>query len=551
MKRAVWIGGALAGLLVLVFGGLALKDYVILHIAGWRGPPVGENRPVVWEAGPETPAMAPADRPPNVIVILADDLGFNDISLNGGLGNGTVRTPHIDALARGGAILAEGYAGNATCSPSRAALMTGRYPTRFGFEFTSVPVQMARLLPTLSDRNEEFKLVFRSDRVDQVPPYEQMGVPASEITLAELMKARGYHTLHLGKWHLGETAGMRPEDQGFDESLGFMVGAQLFLPERDPNVVNSRQSFDPLDRFLWANLPYSVQYNGGQRFHPDRYMTDYLTDQALAGIRANRNRPFFMYLAYNAPHTPLQALKSDYDALSHITNHRERVYAAMIVALDRGVGRIMNELKAQGLDQNTLVVFSSDNGGANYVGLPNINKPFRGWKLTFFEGGIRVPYYMNWPARIPAGTRLSAPVSHFDIFATSAAAAGATLPTDRRMDGVDLAPFLAGDRTGRPHASLFWRSGGYRVVRSGDWKLQVLDRPARVWLYDLANDPTEQTNLAASRPEIVARLKAELQAHDATQMAPMWPALVEAPVGVDRTGEEPIRQGDTYVTWSN
>jgi arylsulfatase A-like enzyme len=307
MKRAVWIGGALAGLLVLVFGGLALKDYVILHIAGWRGPPVGENRPVVWEAGPETPAMAPADRPPNVIVILADDLGFNDISLNGGLGDGTVRTPHIDALARGGAILAEGYAGNATCSPSRAALMTGRYPTRFGFEFTSVPVQMARLLPTLSDRNEEFKLVFRSDRVDQVPPYEQMGVPASEITLAELMKARGYHTLHLGKWHLGETAGMRPEDQGFDESLGFMVGAQLFLPERDPNVVNSRQSFDPLDRFLWANLPYSVQYNGGQRFHPDRYMTDYLTDQALAGIRANRNRPFFMYLAYNAPHTPLQA----------------------------------------------------------------------------------------------------------------------------------------------------------------------------------------------------------------------------------------------------
>lgn len=551
MKRAVWIGGALAGLLVLGFGGVALKDYVILHIAGWRAPPVGPNRPVVWQPGPASPAAAAADRPPNVIVILADDLGFNDVSLNGGLGEGSVRTPNIDGLAQAGAVLASGYAGNATCSPSRAALMTGRYPTRFGFEFTSIPVQMAQLIPTLAPRDRELRPVFRSDRVDQTPSYERMGVPAGEITLAELLKTRGYHTMHLGKWHLGETAGMRPEDQGFDESLGFMVGGQMYLPARDPDVVNSRQDFDPIDKFLWANLPYSVQYNGGDRFHPDGYITDYLTDQALAGIRANRNRPFFMYLAYNAPHTPLQALKSDYDALSHITDHRERVYAAMIVALDRGVGRIMAELKAQGLDDNTLVVFTSDNGGANYIGLPDINKPFRGWKLTFFEGGIRVPYFMNWPARIPAGTRLTAPVSHFDIFATAAAAAGAPMPTDRAMDGVDLSPFLSGQSSGRPHEALFWRSGGYRVVRAGDWKLQVLDRPARTWLFDLASDPTERNDLAASRPEVVASLRAQLEAHDRTQRAPMWPALVEAPVGVDRTGEQPIQTGDTYVTWSN
>ena len=223
----------------------------------------------------------------------------------------------------------------------------------------------------------------------------------------------------------------------------------------------------------------------------------------------------------------------------------------MIVALDRGVGRIMAELKAQGLDENTLVVFTSDNGGANYLGLPQINKPFRGWKLTFFEGGIRVPYFMHWPKRIPAGAQLTAPVSHFDIYATAAAAAGAALPADRKMDGVDLSPFLTGAVSGRPHTSLFWRSGGYHVVRSGDWKLQVLDRPKRTWLFDLASDPTERHDLSARRPDIVAALTAELEAHNAHQGRTMWPALVEAPVGVDRTGEERIQPGDTYVTWSN
>jgi hypothetical protein len=211
----------------------------------------------------------------------------------------------------------------------------------------------------------------------------------------------------------------------------------------------------------------------------------------------------------------------------------------------------MAELKAQGLDENTLVVFTSDNGGANYLGLPQINKPFRGWKLTFFEGGIRVPYFMHWPKRIPAGAQLTAPVSHFDIYATAAAAAGAALPADRKMDGVDLSPFLTGAVSGRPHTSLFWRSGGYRVVRSGDWKLQVLDRPKRTWLFDLASDPTERHDLSARRPDIVAALTAELEAHNAHQGRTMWPALVEAPVGVDRTGEERIQPGDTYVTWSN
>ena len=550
MKRRYWMGAGLA-VVALSFGGLALKDYVVLHIVGWRAPKVAPNQPVVWNQGPPIATTAPADRPPNIILIVADDLGFNDISLNGGgVGGGLLKTPNIDRLGTDGAVLTTGYAGNATCAPSRAALITGRYPTRYGFEFTPAPVQMARVVSS-QKREDDMPWVFRRDQVAKTLPLDDMGVPASEITLAELLSAQGYHTLHLGKWHLGGANGMRPEQQGFNESLGFMAGGQMYLPERSAKVVNAKQGFDPLDKFLWANLPFSVQYNGGQPFRPDGYMTDYLTDQAVAGIRANRNRPFFMYLAYNAPHTPLQALQSDYDALSSIKDHRERVYAAMIRALDRGVSRLMDELKAQGLDENTLVIFTSDNGGANYIGLPEINRPYRGWKLTFFEGGVRVPYLMRWPARIAPGTKMAAPVSHFDIFATSAAAAGARLPQDRAIDGVDLMPYINEQVQGRPHEALFWRSGGYRMVRAGDWKLQVLDRPNRIWLYDLSVDPTERHDLSTQRPDIVAALRAQLAAHDREQAPPAWPALIEAPIGVDKTGSEPIRRNDTYVTWSN
>ncbi len=376
-------------------------------------------------------------------------------------------------------------------------------------------------------------------------------MPASEITIAEQLQGRGYHTIHLGKWHLGEAKGMRPEDQGFDESLGFIIGGQMFLPENDPNVVNSKQDFDPIDKFLWANLPFSVQYNGGPRFAPDRYMTDYLTEEALAGIRANRNRPVFMYLAYNAPHTPLQALKADYDALSGIKDHRQRVYAAMVRAVDRGVGRVLDELKRQGLDDNTLVVFTSDNGGAHYVGLPDLNRPYRGWKATFYEGGTKVPFMMRWPGRIAPATRVAAPVSHFDIYATASAVAGAALPADRPIDGVDLLPHVLGEAEGRPHETLFWRSGDYRVVRHGDWKLQTLLDPAEPLLFDLGQDPTERRNLAAARPDKLMELQALLAAHDARQKKPAWASLVRAPIAIDRPlGTAPVK-GEDYVYWSN
>ena len=507
------------------------------------GPP----RDVVWRQGPARPAAG--RQAPNIIVIVADDLGYNDISFNGGGVAPGVATPNIDSIARQGVSFDQAYAGHATCAPSRAALLTGRYPTRYGFEFTPVPLAFARQV-----RAHHYGLrnpVYFAEREKDIIPMSEMGVPTGEITIAQLLQAKGYHTIQLGKWHLGEAPKFQPQHRGFSESLGFTGGASLFLPKEDPRVVNAFQGFDPIDQNLWGSLQFYVRKDGGEPFQPKRHMTDYLTDEAVAAIAANRNRPFFMYLAYNAPHTPLQATREDYDSLPHILDHRLRVYAAMIRQLDRGVGRVLQALEEQGLERDTLVMFTSDNGGAYYVGLPDLNRPFRGWKQTFFEGGIRGPLFMRWPAVIPAQSVYRGPVSHFDIFATAAAAARAPVPKDRRMDGVDLVPYVLGRRAGRPHDVLFWRTGAYRVVRAGDWKLQVTERPQKDWLYDLAADPTERSNLAEAMPAKVAELKRLLAQHDAEQARPLWPELGQSPVMLDHALDVPQSVRDEYVYWGN
>jgi arylsulfatase A-like enzyme len=391
--------------------------------------------------------------------------------------------------------------------------------------------------------------VYYADREKDVPPLDQQGLPPDEITLAELLRARGYHTIGLGKWHLGEAPPMRPEAQGFDEYLGFVQGAALYLPVDDPRAVNSVQDFDPIDRFLWANLTWSVYKDAGARFEPSAYMTDYLADEAARAVDANRHRPFFLYLAFNAPHTPLQALRSDYDALPQIADHRLRVYGAMIRALDRGVGRVLEALRRNGLEEHTLVVFTSDNGGANYVGLPDLNRPYRGWKMTFFEGGVHVPFFARWPAGLPRGGRYDAPVAHIDVFATAAAAAGAPLPADRPIDGVDLAALVRGDAPSR-HA-LFWRSGHYRTVLVDHWKLQVSERPPALWLFDMQADPTERTNLAAARLDKVHELSRVLAQQEAQMVPPAWPSLIEGPIAVDHPLDVPDRADDEWVQWAN
>jgi uncharacterized sulfatase len=334
------------------------------------------------------------------------------------------------------------------------------------------------------------------------------------------------------------------------------MASGLYLPEDHPDVVNAKQDFDPIDRFLWASMRFAANFNTEGEddptiFEPDKYLTDYYTEQAVEVIEANRDRPFFLYLAHWAPHTPLQATREDYEALSHIELHRERVYAAMIRSLDRGVGQVLQALKDNGLEDNTLVMFTSDNGGAGYIGLPDVNKPFRGWKISLFEGGIHVPFFAKWPARIPAGTVVTDPVHHFDLYATAAAAGGAEMPDDRTMDGVDLVPFATGDAQGVPHEALFWRSGASQSALVNGWKLNVSDPPGRSWLFDMSADPVERHDLARERPEKLAELQAALAAHNAEQAPSSWPSRISVPVNIDKDLTQADSPDDEYIYWSN
>ena len=512
---------------------------------------IGPTQEINWSTGTDAEGRSPEDRPPNIVLILADDLGWNDLSMNGP--NPTTQTPNIDALAAEGLTFSQGYAANGTCAPSRAALMSGRYGTRFGFEFTPTPAGMMPIVglvgntmdrpllpPTLSN-TEEGSLSF-----------DEMGMPPSEITLAELLTDQGYHTVHIGKWHLGQVNGMAAHDQGFAESL--LMASGLYGRRDDAEVIQARQDFDPIDRFLWAALNFAASFNGGPLFEPPKYLTDYYTDQAVKVIEANKDRPFFLYLAHWAPHTPLQASKEDYAALSHIELHRERVYAAMIRSLDRGVGRVMQALKANDLDENTLVMFTSDNGGAGYIGLPDVNDPYRGWKITLFEGGIRVPFLARWPARLPAGETFDAPVHHFDMYATAAAAAGADLPTDRVMDGVDLTAYVTGiDTTQAPHEYLFFRSGAAQAVRDERWKLMVSapeGQPRKEWLFDLTAEG-EWEDLLAEQPDVAVRLRQALDGHNAEQQPSRWPWVSTTAYNVDRDLSQEDEPDDEFAYWSN
>jgi uncharacterized sulfatase len=315
--------------------------------------------------------------------------------------------------------------------------------------------------------------------------------------------------------------------------------------------VNSKQDFDPIDKFLWPNMRFGASYNGGKWFEPAKYLADYYTDEAVTAIKKNKNRPFFMYLAHWGVHTPLQASKEDYDALSSIPDHRRRVYMAMVRSIDRSVGRVLQTLKDEGLDQNTIVIFTSDNGAPGYIGLPDVNKPYRGWKLTMFEGGLRVPYVAKWPGHIAPGTRYQAPMTNIDIMPTVLAAAGGSMPKDRPIDGINLLPHLGVNPAKQPERFLFWRDGPYRAMRDGTWKIIVSERPKKEWLFNLANDPTEKTNLAAEQPQRLAQMKAVMDAHHATMPPPMWPSFIEMAIEIDKTLDQKHLPTDEYVYWYN
>ena len=513
--------------------------------------PTYENIQINWEDGPKTRTSSK----PNIIIILVDDLGFNQISsYGGGMANGQFKTPNIDKLANDGVLCTNGYSSSPVCSPSRASLLTGRFATRFGYEFTPTTSSMMKAISVFSKKNGIADGIYYDNREENIIAIDQMGIPQSEKTIPEMLKPEGYHNIHIGKWHLGHGKDFLPRKHGFDESLRMDQGS-LFLPENDKNVINAKLDFDPIDKVLWGNLPYAVNFNEGPRMSPDGHLTDYLTDEAVKVIEKNKNRPFFLYLAYWAVHSPLQAKKEDYEKLSFIKNHEERVLASMVMTVDRGVGKIRDVLKENNMDDNTIIIFTSDNGAPGYIGLPDLNKPYRGWKLTHFEGGVHVPFIVSYPNKIPKGSAYNGRVSNLDIFSTAASLAGIDINRNDlqqiQFDGVNILPYLSGEKEGEPDRVLFNKSGDYSFLIKDGWKLQVDLIQNKKWLHNLNEDPTEQINLIESYPEKLNELGKILNKKLSEQVKPIWPSLLDWPIFIDKTLDETVIKNDEYIFWAN
>jgi uncharacterized sulfatase len=524
----------------------------MLYLAHLQKEPVAPHREVKWQQGPLE--KVDSDKP-NVVLILMDDMGINDVSTFGG---GMIPTPNIDKLAQQGAIFTNGYSGHANCAPSRASLLTGRDATLTGYDSTPIPKHFGRIAAmiensTMSESGRPITEYYAD--IDKITPnYNDRGLPSSEITIAEVMKEAGYRTLHIGKWHLGRAQDMLPNAQGFDESL--MMASGLYLPIDHPEAVNAPIKESGLDQFIWARMDYAASWNGIEYFRPKGYVTDYYTEEVEKAIEANANRPFFLYLAHWGVHNPLQAKKSDYEAVGDIQPHQKRVYAAMLHSLDRSVGRVMAKLEEQGIADNTIVILSSDNGGADYVAINDLNAPYRGWKNTFFEGGIRVPFFISWPGKIEPGTVIDEAVIHYDLMPTIVNATAAQLPQDREIHGVDLAPLWQGMGNKnksflRKDDALYWFTGTYRVVQAGDWKLQLNPDSKQIFLHNLASDPTEQNNLAKSEPEKLDQLVKLIEKHFEGAAANGGYSVVSAPIAIDKHIGEKMVAGDTYIRWSN
>jgi arylsulfatase A-like enzyme len=496
-------------------------------------------------AGQARPAK-PAARPPNVILILADDLGHNDISLNG---NPLVRTPNIDSIAVGGVRFATGYAGDAVCAPSRAALLTGRDPQRFGFEYLPYSAGFAK---SVHDLTPGATAAANQTLFDAKPPPPQdNGLPRSEVTLAELLKKRGYATGMFGKWHLGAAPELNPVNRGFDEFTGVTGGAAMHANPNDPTVVNFHLPWSGNDKNLWLHLDHKIVDGLGAPYEAPGYMSDVLADHAVKFIGKNKSKPFFLYLPFDEPHMPLQAPKKYYDQLSYITDEKTRVYYAMIEALDHSIGAVLQAVKANGLDKNTIIIFTSDNGGSPFPRIPQMNLPYRGWKLTYFEGGVNVPYFMRWTGHIAPNQTVTGIASSLDVFPTVAAVAGAPLPAGKVYDGENLMPILTGGNAAAlQDRELVWRKDKYWSIRKGDYKLQVSTTPNATWLYDMKRDPTERINLASAMPAKVAELRTALDERLKGFVKPAWSPQGRVRVDVDGVPQDESIPRE-YVEWTN
>tara|TARA_B100000678_G_scaffold116398_1_gene97562 strand:- start:404 stop:1819 length:1416 start_codon:yes stop_codon:yes gene_type:complete len=440
---------------------------------------------------------AEADNP-NIIVLLADDLGYGELGCQG---NEEIPTPHIDSIAANGVRFTNGYVTGPNCSPSRAGFLSGRIPTRFGYENNPI-----------GHRNED----------------PAIGFPTSETTLAETMQDAGYTTGLLGKWHLGGTAAYHPFRHGFEEFFGFMHEGHYFVqpPYEGVTTMLRRKTLPDGEVGRWIGKKKLIYHKwpsnepdydadnpiirGGQPVMETEYLTDALTREAVDFIDRHDDKPFFLYLAYNAVHSPLQGADAYMRKFSHIQDIQRRIFAAMLANMDDSVGAVMKQLRKSGLEENTLVFFLSDNGGPTRE-LTSSNAPLRGQKGMMYEGGLRVPFMVQWKGTLPKGKVYNHPVTSLDIYATAAANAKATAPEN--IEGVDLIPYLTSKRSDRPHDTLFWRQGNKAGLRHGDLKLVRMGGRKAVgnakWeLYDLSKDISEERNLAKANPEHLSELVA-------------------------------------------
>jgi arylsulfatase A-like enzyme len=419
-------------------------------------------------------AAAQAGPRPNIVVIVADDLGFADVSFNGCQ---DYETPNLDALAVSGVRFSNGYVTHPYCSPSRAAILTGRYQQRFGHE-----------------ANPPF-----------APDDDTIGTATDEVLLTDVLRAAGYRTAAIGKWHLGDAPRFLPSRRGFDEFFGFSSGGYNYY-----GMPNRR---DPRHRVVRNGAPVAPSNI--------TYLTDDFSDEAVAFIKRNRQRPFFLYLAYNAVHAPNQAPQRYLDRTQYIEYGVRSVYAAMAVAMDDGIGKVMAALSETGARENTLVFFLSDNGGRTDGA---DNRPLRGHKGLLYDGGTHVPFLVSWPRRLVPSAVYRQPVSSLDIFPTAMGAAQAGPSKGKPLDGVDLVPFLTGGSRYAPHETLYWRVLGGQgwAVRHGGYKLVKRAATDRIQLFDLDADMGERRDLAAQKPQVVAELRQLYERWNAQLVPPRW-----------------------------
>jgi arylsulfatase A-like enzyme len=470
---------------------------------------------------------------PNIIILMADDLGRNDIELYCPEG---INTPNLNRLAAEGIVFSQAYSTSSVCNPSRAGMVTGRYQQRFGNERQI----MGRYA---NSRLEHF--VFRH-LIDTrplcladpwySPPQEEIrkqGLPESEISLFELMRAVGYRTACIGKWHLGYNEPFLPENRGIEEFYGFYEAFSLYAPKRSGDIVNHKHKIFQ-NRHIWRMKrkgPSAIVHKG-REIEEKGYLTTRIAEEASRFIRQNAGVPFLLYVPFNAPHTPFQAPDSCCKRFPDIKDKNRKVYCGMIAALDDAVGEITAQVRESGIEENTLIFFCSDNGGATYTGATD-NGDLKGGKMTDFEGGVNVPLIMKWKGRLDGGQWYHAPVSLMDIFTTSVSACRIPFPGGIPLDGVDLLPFLAGKNTGLPHEYLFWRTDFNKSVRNGRWKLIVNTRDDRLLLYDLEADKQENHNLKNDHPETADRLMGKLASWESELIPPLWPGVMEYEEEID------------------